>query len=210
MVENGRAILPESDLISDSTWKCKSIWGWTGEISIRVILAILYGASYFFQEPFVRYVEGMLEKIWKFIKFLILVHDWPSYNYPHRNPEAIAAWVVAFGMAILPFFLISGVTLIARFAPCSPWHRKFSGSNQKKLLDRRFATEWIIAILALSLGYLINGVITDVIKNAYGRPRPDFLSRCFTPKGVYLDGTSDYWLTLPTRSEKFPFTKVKI
>ena len=117
-------------------------------------------------------------------------------------------------MAVLPFFLISGVTLIARFAPCSPWHRKFSGSKQKKLLDRRFATEWIIAILALSLGYLINGVITDVIKNAYGRPRPDFLSRCFTPKGVYLDGTSDYWLTLPTRSEnnfflsknlKFPF-----
>ena len=70
MVENGRAILPESDLISDSTWKCKSIWGWTGEISIRVILAILYGASYFFQEPFVRYVEGMLEKTFKFVKFV--------------------------------------------------------------------------------------------------------------------------------------------
>ena len=63
MVENGNAILPESDLISDSTWKCKSIWGWTGEISVRIILAVLYGASYFFQEPFVRYVESEYYKI---------------------------------------------------------------------------------------------------------------------------------------------------
>ena len=61
--------------------------------------------------------------------------------------------------------------------------------------------------MALSLALLTNGVVTDVIKNAYGRPRPDFLSRCFTPTGasenhdpLFTKANGDnLWLTLPSR-----------
>ena len=57
------------------------------------------------------------------------------------------------------------------------------------------------------MAYLANGVITDVIKNAYGRPRPDFLSRCFTPtamdeepEDVFVKANGpNLWLTLPSR-----------
>ena len=66
-------------------------------------------------------------------------------------------------------------------------------------LNRRLVSEWILALLSLSMGYLINGIITDIIKNSYGRPRPDFLSRCFTPNIYSESGPPDnFWLTLPS------------
>ena len=61
--------------------------------------------------------------------------------------------------------------------------------------------------MVISLAFLTNGLVTGVIKNAYGRPRPDFLSRCFTPTGVSESqdtrftqaNAKNLWLTLPSR-----------
>lgn len=52
------------------------------------------------------------------------------------------------------------------------------------------------AILGLLFSVLITGVITDAIKDAVGRPRPDFFWRCFPDgKGVFHPVTSDVMCT---------------
>ncbi|KAL8532046.1 hypothetical protein ACS0TY_008595 [Phlomoides rotata] len=50
-------------------------------------------------------------------------------------------------------------------------------------LRRRDVYDLHHAILGLLFSLLITGVLTDAIKNAVGRPRPDFFWRCF-PDGI--------------------------
>lgn len=38
---------------------------------------------------------------------------------------------------------------------------------------------WILKCAGLLFAVLITGVLTDAIKDAVGRPRPDFFWRCF-------------------------------
>ncbi|KAL2235041.1 UNVERIFIED_CONTAM: Lipid phosphate phosphatase 2 [Sesamum indicum] len=52
------------------------------------------------------------------------------------------------------------------------------------------------AVLGLLFSVLITGVITDAIKDAVGRPRPDFFWRCFPDgKGVFHNVTGDVQCT---------------
>ena len=69
-------------------------------------------------------------------------------------------------------------------------------NHRSKEMNSRIMSEFTVLLLAASMGYLLCGVFTDVIKNLYGRPRPDFLSRCFTPDNFKSSGQ---WLTLPSR-----------
>ena len=36
------------------------------------------------------------------------------------------------------------------------------------MMKRRIGAEWMLVLLAGSMAYLVNGVITDVTKNLYG------------------------------------------
>lgn len=48
----------------------------------------------------------------------------------------------------------------------------------------RDKVETVEAILAFSLGISLTEFITDLLKNTVGRPRPNFLTKCF-PSGYY-------------------------
>jgi len=61
----------QSVKIEDAAWKCCSVWGWSGEVLIRAALAAIYGASYFFNEPFIRHVEGLGDKMLNFFQKLV-------------------------------------------------------------------------------------------------------------------------------------------
>ena len=67
-------------------------------------------------------------------------------------------------------------------------------------------SEIFVAFLAFSMSYLANGLVTDITKNLYGRPRPDFLSRCYAPGDIYAK--EGYWITLPHKYEIILITKL--
>jgi hypothetical protein len=80
------------------------------------------------------------------------------------------------------------------------WKEAYYG--HKKEMKRRVSSEIILACLSISLAYGVNGVLGELIKTQYGRPRPDFLSRCFCPdKQIYRRAYGpNLWLTLPSRN----------
>lgn len=176
-----------------------SKFGWCTEILIRLILAVIFGLSALFIEPFLRYVE---------------VHDWPRYNYPHAEPESIHPAVVFGVIVAVPIILICIVSI----AGTGFWAKKYERNKVpkdkiKQYVHRRILTEWLLLILATTMAYLLNGVITDVIKNTYGRPRPDFLSRCFAPDNQdFRSGGNkgNLWVTLPSRTNNGSNTDLQL
>ncbi|XP_022734534.1 lipid phosphate phosphatase 2-like isoform X2 [Durio zibethinus] len=76
-------------------------------------------------------------------------------SYPLKD-NTVPFWAVPMIAIILPFFVI----LVCYFI-------------------RRDVYDLHHAILGLLFSVLITGVITDAIKDAVGRPRPDFFWRCF-------------------------------
>ncbi|GMI73467.1 PHOSPHATIDIC ACID PHOSPHATASE 2, LIPID PHOSPHATE PHOSPHATASE 2, lipid phosphate phosphatase 2 [Hibiscus trionum] len=75
-----------------------------------------------------------------------------SLEYPSKD-NTVPFWAVPMLAIILPFFVSSE----GMFMIYSLHH----------------------AILGLLFSVLITGVITDAIRDAVGRPRPDFLWHCF-------------------------------
>ena len=151
------------------------------------------------------------------------------YNFPHADPETVSPTLL-FSMSMLcPLLCVIIVTLKGvgiGFPGVWEWwnfYAKYKTNDQKKALykfffyfhqtkrkiygnqclKRRIGTEWLLAVLSVSLAFFLNGVITDVTKCMYGRPRPDFLSRCFTPPEKYYQATEagdNLWLTLPSKT----------
>ena len=69
----------------------------------------------------------------------------------------------------------------------------------KSALDtkKRLLVEFIKLGLALSLSLLLTELVTDVMKKWCGVQRPDFLSRCYTPKDQRSE--TEPWGVLPSR-----------
>jgi len=104
------------------------------------------------------------EKLQPFIR-IIQTEEWYLYNYPHVEHTAVptrSLYTIVILTPIITILLFSGI-----------------------LKSRRY-NDFTHAMLSSSLAFALNGIITNMIKVSYGRPRPDFFKRCFpsgTPMG---------------------------
>ncbi|KAG9449568.1 hypothetical protein H6P81_009533 [Aristolochia fimbriata] len=87
-------------------------------------------------------------------------------KYPHQD-NTVPFWAVPLIAVLLPFLVI----LVVYFY-------------------RRDVYDFHHAILGLLYSALITGVITDAIKDAVGRPRPDFFWRCFPDGKAEFDSVT--------------------
>ena len=89
--------------------------------------------------------------------------DLPAVSFPLED-NTVPSWSVPVVNLAFPLAVMAAHVTVFRPAP-GPWR-----------VFRR-------AVVGLLFATLVNGVLTDAIKNMVGRPRPDMLSRCF-PGGV--------------------------
>jgi len=82
--------------------------------------------------------------------------DDPRIDYPHAEVERVSLlWLLIYSIAV-PFLTIAAYLLVAR----KPAH------------------QLQVSLLGLSISLMLASFLTNIIKNAVGRPRPDLISRC--------------------------------
>jgi len=131
----------------------------TREIVIRLLLFV-YFLYLEFKKPFIR---------------LIQPEEWWLYKYPRKedNDDLLPTHRLFTLVFVMPVLVTTIFYIRAT--------RKVNKPNPTAKLDLT------AGLLSSSLALLLNGVITDLIKNQVGRPRPDFWYRCF-PDGVAPEG----------------------
>lgn len=121
-----------------------------------------------------------------------------SLAYPHAEKERVPVSMMFLYGGGIPL-----VTIIIWLAACRAPSHKFH-----------------VTILAFFIGMLLTSFITDLIKNAVGRPRPDLISRCKpaagTPTHTLVDWTvctetdhhtlHDGWRSFPSGHSSFAFS----
>ncbi|TGZ84741.1 PAP2-domain-containing protein, partial [Ascodesmis nigricans] len=158
-----------------------------------LLLALLIGGVIFiaFLEPFHRHFSLSDQRI----------------QYPHADPERVPVSVCILLSAGLPLvFIICGGLI--RSTPST--------------LERAASKSQLIhlGILGLFLSLMSATFVTDLIKNLYGRPRPDLLARCKpapgTPETGLVEWTvctethhhtlHDGWRSFPSGHSSFAFS----
>ncbi|KAL2133835.1 hypothetical protein VTI74DRAFT_1558 [Chaetomium olivicolor] len=86
-------------------------------------------------------------------------------SFPHAEVERVPLTHDFLYALFLPVFLLTAANLYTRAAP----HKHH------------------VALLGLVISLVLTSFLTDVVKNAVGRPRPDLLSRCLPRTGTPRD-----------------------
>lgn len=89
----------------------------------------------------------------------------PTLQHPFATVERVSDNQLYFWSAIVPSIVIIAVHI--------------SRKNSIHILN--------LSLLGLWTSLSVNGVITDILKNLIGRPRPDFIARCGANSNVPLD-----------------------
>jgi len=165
-------------MVTQDDFSLASPLGWIAEILVRLSMGAILLGSYVAAPQFIRHVEPS---------------QWYHYNYPHKEEETVTELALFLSIIFIPPMITLSVILYSYCCKTSGWREKYKNGRMKK----RILSEIIVAFLAFSMSYLATGLITDITKNLYGRPRPDFLSRCYGPKDISDQDT--YWITLPSK-----------
>ena len=96
----------------------------------------------------------------------------PTISFPYVVNEKISTVTLVLVALVAPAIIIALICLI--FVPGPT----VSDNTAKPLLWRRKLWEWQTAWLGLGLTLASTFFFTDAMKNLFGKPRPDLLSRC--------------------------------
>ncbi|KAF2797209.1 PAP2 domain-containing protein [Melanomma pulvis-pyrius CBS 109.77] len=95
-----------------------------------------------------------------------------SISYPFEKNETIPTWLLVVCSLIGPAAIIFVVCLIFVPGPTA------SRGTPKSLIWRRKMWEWNTGWMGLALSLATAFMVTQGMKLLFGKPRPDFLSRC--------------------------------
>lgn len=95
----------------------------------------------------------------------------PTLQHPFTVSERVTGHACLVLVAVVPLVVMATVTFIK--------HRHSTKAQAWHTLQ--------VSLLGTYLAVSIDGVITDVLKNWVGRPRPDFLARCGAAVGTPVD-----------------------
>ena len=96
----------------------------------------------------------------------------PLISFPYVVHEKISTITLVLVALVAPAIITALICLI--FVPGPT----VSASTPKSLLWRRKLWEWQTSWLGLALALATAFFFTDAMKNLFGKPRPDLLSRC--------------------------------
>ncbi|KAL8929975.1 MAG: hypothetical protein Q9208_001119 [Pyrenodesmia sp. 3 TL-2023] len=96
----------------------------------------------------------------------------PSISFPHT--QGTISTGVLFVVSVIAPLIITFVVVIV-LPPKDP---TFNSQTNKSLIWRRKLWEWHTAWLGLCLSFALSLFFVQALKNLFGRPRPDLLSRC--------------------------------
>ncbi|USP74218.1 hypothetical protein yc1106_01492 [Curvularia clavata] len=95
-----------------------------------------------------------------------------NISYPHQFNEKIPTWLLVVVSLVIPAAIVMFVSLV--FVPGPTAER----GTPKSLIWRRKLWEWNTGWMGLALSLATAFLITQGMKNLFGKPRPDLLSRC--------------------------------
>lgn len=96
----------------------------------------------------------------------------PRCSFPFTVNETVPVWMATVISVIAPIIIIAVICLI--FVPGATVPR----GTPQSLIWKRKLWELHMGWLGLGLSVIATWIITNGMKNLYGKPRPDLLSRC--------------------------------
>ncbi|KAH7371913.1 PAP2 superfamily-domain-containing protein [Cadophora sp. MPI-SDFR-AT-0126] len=140
--------------------------GHSGRISIALVLSYVFDWIIIIAAAV---VGGLLSLITPNKRPFALTN--PEISFPYTN-EKISTVVLFICSLVAPAAIIFAITIVLVPGPTVP------KSTPKALIWRRKLWEWHTGWLGLALALAASFLITQGMKNLFGKPRPDLLSRC--------------------------------
>lgn len=125
-----------------------------------------------------------------------------SISYPYQESEMIPTWLLAVVALIAPAAIIFLVCLLLVPGPTA------ERGTPMSLIWRRKLWEWNTGWMGLALSLATAFMITQGMKNLFGKPRPDLLSRCepdlqrlqeFAIGGIVGDSLNPNWVLVTSK-----------
>ncbi|KAL8937880.1 MAG: hypothetical protein Q9216_004206, partial [Gyalolechia sp. 2 TL-2023] len=101
----------------------------------------------------------------------------PSISYPYVEDEKVSTYALFLITVVAPLIITSATSLLFPL-PLSPAALKTLLSRSSSTTWRKRLWAWHTAWLALALSFALSFFFVQAMKNLFGKPRPDLLSRC--------------------------------